>query len=321
MTSGDSELLSLHISTSAFPAKDATEAFREIFAKAILQIEMEPLGGHELEVDMFLRGLPDFGMATGRSSPGRYPHTKNLIDSDDIVFVAIHEGYSAFTQRARTMDLHAGEVVMTSIGEPATFSFPVKGTVTNLRFKRALLSPHLANLDDALSRPKLKQSPALDLLLNYMNVLKDGDALATPELRRSIVAHMHDLAALAIGATRDGKQIAQGRGLRAARLHAIKTHILENLGKPDLTLGNVALRSGISPRYVNLLFEFEGLTFSEFVLGQRLERAKRALANPRSAGQTISSIAFSAGFSDLSYFNRTFRRRFGMTPSDARAEN
>jgi AraC-like DNA-binding protein len=316
MTSDD--LLSLHISTSAFPAKDATEAFREIFAKAILQIEMEPLGGQELEVDMVLRGLPDFGMATGWSSPGRYPHTKNLIDSDDIVFVAIHEGHSAFTQRSRTMTLQAGEVVMTSIGEPATFSIPVKTNVTNLRFKRALLSPYLVNLDDALSQPKLRQSPALDLLLNYMNVLKDSDALATPELRRSVVAHMHDLAALAIGATRDGKEIAQGRGLRAARLHAIKTYILENLGMPNLTLGNVALRSGISPRYVNLLFESEGMTFSEFVIGQRLEWANRILANPRHAERTISSIAFEAGFSDLSYFNRTYRRRFGMTPSDAR---
>jgi AraC-like DNA-binding protein len=169
-------------------------------------------------------------------------------------------------------------------------------------------------------QPKLRQSPALDLLLNYVNVLKDSDALATPELRRSIVAHMHDLAALAIGATRDGKEIAQGRGLRAARLHAIKAYILENLGTPNLTLGNVALHSGISPRYVNLLFESEGMTFSEFVIGQRLEWANRILTNPRQTERTIISIAFEAGFSDLSYFNRTFRRRFGKTPSDRRAE-
>jgi len=30
-------------------------------------------------------------------------------------------------------------------------------------------------------------------------------------------------------------------------------------------------------------------------------------------------VAFDAGFGDLSYFNRVFRRRFGATPSDVRA--
>jgi AraC-like DNA-binding protein len=42
------------------------------------------------------------------------------------------------------------------------------------------------------------------------------------------------------------------------------------------------------------------------------------LRDLRHADRTISTIAFNVGFNDLSYFNRTFRRRFGMTPSEAR---
>jgi AraC-like DNA-binding protein len=48
-------------------------------------------------------------------------------------------------------------------------------------------------------------------------------------------------------------------------------------------------------------------------------RAQCALADPRFVGHPISTIAFEAGFGDLSHFNRTFRRRFGMTPSEVRA--
>jgi AraC-like DNA-binding protein len=69
-----------------------------------------------------------------------------------------------------------------------------------------------------------------------------------------------------------------------------------------------------------MLFETGPESFSEFVLARRLVRAQRALADPRFVGRPISAVAFDAGFGDLSHFNRTFRRRFGMTPSEVRAQ-
>jgi AraC-like DNA-binding protein len=54
------------------------------------------------------------------------------------------------------------------------------------------------------------------------------------------------------------------------------------------------------------------------VLEHRLLRAYRSLNDPNLTDRSISALAFEAGFGDLSYFNRTFRRRFGMTPSDVR---
>jgi methylphosphotriester-DNA--protein-cysteine methyltransferase len=61
------------------------------------------------------------------------------------------------------------------------------------------------------------------------------------------------------------------------------------------------------------------ITIGQYVLDQRLALACRRLRDTRLAGRTISSIAHDAGFGDLSYFNRTFRRRYGVTPSGARA--
>src|SRR6476646_3983720 len=118
---------------------------------------------------------------------------------------------------------------------------------------------------------------------------------------------MYDLIAMALGATY----------IRAARLKAIKADILENLGD-ELTVASVALRQSITPRYIHMLFEIEGATFSEYVLGQRLMRAYGMITDPRFAGLKIATVAFESGFGDLSYFNRTFRRRFGTTPSELR---
>jgi Helix-turn-helix domain len=64
--------------------------------------------------------------------------------------------------------------------------------------------------------------------------------------------------------------------------------------------------------------EDSGRTFSEHLLERRLERAHRVLRDPRLVYRKISEIAPDAGFSDLSHFNRSFRRRFGETPTQAR---
>jgi AraC-like DNA-binding protein len=88
-----------------------------------------------------------------------------------------------------------------------------------------------------------------------------------------------------------------------------------------LSVAEIAVRHRCTPRYVQLLFEQEGTTFSDYVLTQRLARAYRRLTDPRRAGEKISAIAYDVGFADLSYFNRTFRRRYGARPSEVRAEN
>jgi AraC-like DNA-binding protein len=43
------------------------------------------------------------------------------------------------------------------------------------------------------------------------------------------------------------------------------------------------------------------------------------LSDFRRAGLTIAAIAFEAGFGDVSYFTRAFRRRYGASPSSVRA--
>jgi len=106
--------------------------------------------------------------------------------------------------------------------------------------------------------------------------------------------------------------------LRAARLCAIKIGIANNLNRPSLSVTDVAASHGVSPRYVQTLFEAEGITFSEFVLSQRLALVLRMLVNRRFADRTIGDIVREAGLANSSHFSRAFRRRYGGTPSDVR---
>jgi AraC-like DNA-binding protein len=71
---------------------------------------------------------------------------------------------------------------------------------------------------------------------------------------------------------------AKNGGLRAARLHAIKADILNGLNRHHLSLVGLAARHRVNPRYMQMLFESEGTTFSRFLLDQRLARAHRMLS-------------------------------------------
>ena len=106
--------------------------------------------------------------------------------------------------------------------------------------------------------------------------------------------------------------------LQAARLSAVKADVARQLTDAGLSAARVAGRQGITVRYLHKLFEHEPQTFAQFVLGRRLELAHRRLGDPRWAGRTVSAIAHDSGFGDLSGFNRAFRRRYGVTPSEVR---
>lgn len=58
-----------------------------------------------------------------------------------------------------------------------------------------------------------------------------------------------------------------------------------------------------------------GLTFCDFLLRSRVERARQLLALPRTS---VSEVAFAVGFNDLSYFARIFRRYTGAAASSYR---
>jgi AraC-like DNA-binding protein len=123
-----------------------------------------------------------------------------------------------------------------------------------------------------------------------------------------------------LGVRADAAEVANKRGVVAARMRSIKIHILSQIGSAKLTAATVAIKHGISTSYVRKLFEAEGTSFTEFVLTQRLAAAYRMLTDLRFTDRSISRIAHDAGFNDISHFNRSFRRVYGASPTDVQRE-
>lgn len=164
-------------------------------------------------------------------------------------------------------------------------------------------------------------TPGLDLFAGYADMLRAAPP-SDDKIAGIAEGHLYDLtAALLDGAVRGGAA-RNVRGIGAARLELVKREARTRLHEPGLGIEAVARCQGITPRYIQRLFEAEGSSFSDFLRDCRLERAFALLDDP-AAGmgeRTIAAIAFEVGFSDLSSFNRAFRRRYAMTPSQVRAE-
>jgi len=124
----------------------------------------------------------------------------------------------------------------------------------------------------------MRESSRCGVLRAYVTGLPDH--FDDPRLGRLAATHVHDLMALALGATKEGGEIARRRSLRVARLEAMKADIV---GNRDLTLDRLAVRHGVSARYVQMLFEEAGVTFSAYLSEQRLDAARQMLRSPRYA--------------------------------------
>jgi AraC family transcriptional activator of tynA and feaB len=90
------------------------------------------------------------------------------------------------------------------------------------------------------------------------------------------------------------------------------------LGDPAFDLGALARESHWSVRTVQAAFAADGLSFSDWLTGERLELARAMLADPAWEARSVALVARAAGFTDPSTFHRAFRRRFGTTPGSAR---
>ncbi|WP_292241061.1 AraC family transcriptional regulator [Mesorhizobium sp.] len=222
------------------------------------------------------------------------------------------------TQAGREYSVGQGEAVLVTASEALKMTGADRNVWTNVVVPRAVLAQAFPQIDDRLALKIGAENEALDLLKRYCQLLETGGPLISPDLITHATATIVDLIGLVTGAKGEAAELAGLRGLRAARLQAVLAKITGNFADPDVSAQGVARELGLSARYVHDLLQETGAGFAGRVLELRLQRAHKMLSQRDNDGMRVSEIAMASGFSDVSYFNRCFRRRFGYTPTSAR---
>jgi AraC family transcriptional regulator len=158
----------------------------------------------------------------------------------------------------------------------------------------------------AFGTPRLPPLPALAPLLAKAEAAREtADTDALEELGLRIAGAAVAAASGAVHAARSPSRRDQKRVAEAVRR-------IELDAERPLSLAELAKETATSPyHFLRTFRHVAGMTPYQFLLKTRLHRAAVRL---RRSDETISTIAFEAGFNDLSTFNRRFRRVMGEAP-------
>lgn len=311
----------LSIRSQDFDRAQRVDAFRSVVA-SMTKVDFIPDDRDAFRSETSIAVLPGVIIGHGRHSASTAIRTQGHAADcrDDVMFHIPLAGGGTIAQIGGKEEMLLPGSIYADPGEvPGTVRFGgehMEGIYVSI--PRAHLGAASAGLD-AMLRRSAALTPQWRLLLGYARSLHAELPALAPEEAVQAVAHVQDLALMALGATREATEIAAGRGVRAARLREVKREIERCLVTPGLTAESVASRLGLSSRYVRALFEREGTSFRDYVANRRLARAHRMLTDPASQHLNIAQIAMDAGFGDLSWFNSRFKQTYGVTPRDVRA--
>lgn len=148
-------------------------------------------------------------------------------------------------------------------------------------------------------------------------LLAGFDRLAEPE---QFVAMLHVLLLVVLdGHSRPiGPGKFQGTKIHRnkQRLQAIYKYIVENYHR-KITLSEIASFASMNKTAFCLFFK--KATNESFVAYLNLYRLQIACTMLTRSSKTVSEICYAVGFTDIPYFNRAFKQRYGLSPTQYRA--
>ncbi|PBC08939.1 AraC family transcriptional regulator [Mesorhizobium sp. WSM3859] len=185
----------------------------------------------------------------------------------------------------------------------------------SFHFSPAYLERVVAELPRAkrlgFADPRLPPLPSLTPVLAEAEAARErGDNEAFEELGLRI-------AGAVVAAASGPPRMARTPSRRDQKRVAEAVRLIELNAEWPLSLAELAVQTATSPyHFLRIFRHVAGMTPYQFLLRTRLHRAAVRLLTSDTA---VSTIAFDAGFNDLSTFNRRFRRQMGEAPGAYRS--
>ncbi len=266
--------------------------------------------------DMLMGRLQDLLVVQCVSQPCSGFRSSREIGADNAAYyglLLIYKGQEEVKTGSRDALLGPGDTLLWDSTEPVCFR------IHSPLHKVTVFIPH-SRMHDVLPQARHLVGKNLDwrrglgaVTASHIAALASQAPYIEEHQTRPTVETTLDLIATSLGS----QYSEAGETARAEKIITIKKYIESHLDDPDLEPQTLAVRFGISLRYLHLLFARFGTTVSRWILDRRLERCRRELlvAGPH---KNITDVAFAWGFNDAAHFSRVFKKRYGAPPREYR---
>jgi AraC-like DNA-binding protein len=235
-------------------------------------------------------------------------------DPQEFVLLSLQlSGYCFVEQDDRQARLDAGDFAIYETNRPYRLAMRDSFEQLIFRLPRDLLDQRLPSLSRLTARRYAGHSASCTLVSGFLRQLcANAPALGENGLASFEIAAA-DLIATAIQVESRGTSDPD-----AIRFEKLQIQLLRDLRAGELNFDGIATRNDMSVRTLQRLFQLHGTTPGKWVLDRRLAGIAGDLCSPAQRNRSVTDIALSWGFSDLSHFYRAFRLRYGVNPGQWR---
>jgi AraC-like DNA-binding protein len=319
------------------PAARRVGAWRDAVCDAFVRLECRP------DEQVPLRGRLEFGtlgelhVARVSSTPQTVQRTEQAVAQANDAFVLASvqlRGTTVVSQGGNEAVLTPGCIAFYDTARPYALRLPDAFDQVVLHLPRSQLAARAPHVLGGMARRLPAADPFAQAIVALAPRLMQAAAVGRPDLAERTAAVAQELMVLALesltlpAAPADALEDAPAPGATAANHAAVSDALVwrtrELIGQQldDATLSptKLAAQAHVSLRRLQEVFHDRGTTVSDCIWDLRLDCARQSLANPAHGRDSIGVIAYRAGFQDVAHFSRRFRQRFGMSPSEFRAQ-
>ncbi|MFD5326453.1 helix-turn-helix domain-containing protein [Streptomyces sp. NPDC127092] len=165
---------------------------------------------------------------------------------------------------------------------------------------------------------QLRASPLYDLVLQHLRgVWRDPGRLEADPGAPALASATTDLVrALLLSAAHAEETAAVTTAMDDTLLTRVLAYARRHLADRELTPERIAAEHAVSVRGLYLLFSKAGMSLEQWLITERLTKARQMLASSRYDRLTVAAVAARCGFRSPSHFSRRFQAAYGLSPSE-----
>jgi AraC family transcriptional regulator, positive regulator of tynA and feaB len=223
-------------------------------------------------------------------------------------------GEALWRQRNREVHLRPGDFVVCSVAEPYRLEFRGPYAMPVLALSAQTMRALTADPDQFLGVRLSGEDADCGLLSAFVAQVSERMSRLSEAMIGRVEANILDLLGGVLAA-----RTRHGALNPAQQSTQIKAYVDLHVRDRQLTPAFVATAFGISTRHLHSLFQQDAMTIGQYIRSLRARGCRAALESGATGHRSLTDLALSWGFYDLSHMTRCFKSEFGMTPSEVGA--